>query len=127
MSGNSPKDSQSRAPDEWFIESYAKDDVRVNFYDIYGKVEAIPAFWMEDNIFSLDETPLRVDEISIEDLVEVEWRENEIMPYFLRIKEKSIFRTFRVPLSREDATNKRLVNFLKTNTYSYRIDQDVFL
>lgn len=125
MTGNSPDDSQSTAPDEWFTESYAREDVRVNFYDINGNVEAIPAFWMEGNVFSLDETPLRVNGVSIEDLVEVEWRKNEITPYFLRVKEKSTFRTFRVPLSRGDATNKRLKNFLETNTNSYRIDEDV--
>jgi hypothetical protein len=53
------------------------------------------------------------------------WRDDEITPYFLRVKEKSTFRTFRVRLSGGDAANKRLLNFLETNTYSYRIDQDV--
>jgi hypothetical protein len=125
MTGNAPEDSQPIPPDEWFIESYAKDDVRVNFYDIYGKVEPIPAFWREGNIFWLDETPLRVNGVSIEDVVEVEWRENEITPYFVRIREKSNFRTFRAQLSSKDATDKRLVEFLKTNTYSYRIDRNV--
>ena len=81
MSGNESEESQPMPPDAWFIDSYAKGDVSVNFYDIYGKVEAIPATWMESNIFSLDETPLRVNGVSIEDQVEVEWRGDEITPY----------------------------------------------
>lgn len=126
MTGEAPEDSQPTPPDEWFIQSYAKDDVRVNFYDVHGQVEAISAFWREGNVFWLDETPLLVDGVSMEDVVEVEWRENEITPYFVQVTEKSTLRTFRAKLSSKDATDKRLVDYLKANTYSYRIDRDIF-
>ena len=113
MTGEAPEDSQPTPPDEWFIQSYAKDDVRVNFYDVHGQVEAISAFWREGNVFWLDETPLLVDGVSMEDVVEVEWRENEITPYFVQVTEKSTCLLQGV-LGVRETTKKRLVVYLKT-------------
>jgi hypothetical protein len=127
MSSREPEESRSRPPDEWWTDSYAKGNVRVNFYDIYGKIESIAATWSEDDIFEfeLDETPLLVNGVSIGDIVEVEWRLGEVTPYFVRVNEKSPYRTVRVELNKSDADNPRLKEFLRNSTSSPRIEGDV--
>ena len=125
MSGREPEEGKTIPPDEWWTGSYAKGNVRINFYNIYGQVESLAATWIEDNVFALDETPLLVNGLSIEDEVEVEWREGEVIPYFLRVKRRSIYRTFRVELSGPGAANPRLKEFLRRYTSGARIHQDV--
>lgn len=112
-------------PDEWWVKSYAKGDICVHFYNIYGKVEAITATWIEDNIFALGATPLLVKGVSIEDVVDVEWRRGDVVPYFVRVKEKSPYRTVRVELSRSEANNPRLKEFLRRHTSEPRIEGGV--
>jgi len=109
-------------PDEWWAESYSKGNVCVNFHDIYGKIEAIPATWVEDNIFELDATPLLVNGVSIEDVVEVEWKRGEATPYFVRVKEKSPYRTVRVELRPSEANNPRLREFVRRYCPNHRIE-----
>lgn len=127
MSSGEPEEHGATPPDEWWADSYAKGNVRVNFYDMHGRVESIAATWSEDGVFEFElaETPLLVNGVSIGDVVEVEWRPGEVTPYFVRVKEKSPYRTVRVEISRPEANNPRLKEFVRRYTSGPRIEGEV--
>jgi hypothetical protein len=72
-------------PEEWFAAVAGGRPARVAFIDINGDAELVRADWVEGNIFELAEVPLLVDEATIGDRVEVEWREGDLGPHFVRL------------------------------------------
>jgi hypothetical protein len=71
-------------PEEWFAAVAEGHPQRVAFRDINGETEFVQAEWIEENVFWLGQLPLLVDGVCRDDNVEVEWREGEIEPHFLR-------------------------------------------
>jgi hypothetical protein len=70
-----------------------------------GGFELIKVEWARESIFRIDQVPLRVDGVSLYDLVELEWQDGDVIPRFKQMVERRA-RTIRAVMNdpaREDS------------------------
>jgi hypothetical protein len=112
-------------PDDWWLTYYIDEHVPIVFYDGAGKVETVEATWAKDNIFRIEQTPLRVDGVSLWDCVEVRWEAGDLTPIFVRVKEKSGYRTIRADVQGLGKKDKAHVEeSLLGRVADYRLGED---
>jgi len=106
-----PSSSLDPAPDalfppaEWLTYVAGGRQKEAAFPGIDNEVEMLPVEWIRERIFRVDQVPLRVNGVSLHDLVELEWQEGDVVPRFLRVVERR-GRTIRAMMtdpSREDS------------------------
>lgn len=74
------------------------DQVKVQFIDDEGNVETLWAYPLGDDRYRLDNTPWFADRVSYGDIIEARAPEPGEFPLFIRVVEKSGFRTLRLIL-----------------------------
>jgi hypothetical protein len=116
-------------PDDWWLTYYLGERVPLVFHDAKGQqVETVEAIWERDNIFGIQQTPLRVDGVSLDDSVEVRWEEGDLTPIFVRVKENFGYKTIRADVSSLKARSKSLfVESLRFHVCDTRLAQDVLV
>ena len=116
-------------PPEWF--EYVADgrEQQAVFPTADGKVELVNVHWWEELLFVIKQIPLLVNGISYADVVEVEWREGEIIPHFKRVVDSEGERVVRVTAvgSNEKAMNEFLKDHMDRRHLSYRYENNVLV
>jgi hypothetical protein len=122
-----PDDPTSVPPEKWFAYLAFGHEQEVAFPCDDDRVELLKVEWIRERLFRIQQVPLFANGVSLYDLVEAEWRESDVMPWFKRVAEKSGLRTVRAfltDLEREAAVR----HFAKVNTASrgrYRYENAV--
>ena len=92
-------------PAEW--SAYVADGgARVAaFPAIEGAVELLKVEWVRERIFRVDQVPLRVNSVSLYDLVELEWQDGDALARFKQVTERRgrTIRALMTDSSREDS------------------------
>ena len=92
-------------PDDWWSFYVLGEKIAVTFVDKNGEIEKVDAVYEnEANLFSVRQTPLRIDGVSYYDTIEVRWEDGELTPIFERIHEKEGYGTIRVDQKRAAAS-----------------------
>lgn len=98
-------------PDDWWSFYVLGEKIAVTFVDKNGEIEKVDAVYEnEANLFSVRQTPLRIDGVSYYDTIEVRWEDGELTPIFERIHEKEGYGTIRVDLKK--GSRKRRKNLI---------------
>ena len=123
------EEAAPQLPDDWWLTYYLGECVPLVFHDAEGQIiETVEAIWDRDNIFSIDQTPLKVDGVALGDLVEVRWEEGDLTPIFVRVKENFGFKKIKVDLSMLEAKSQsRFVQSLRDTVYDFRLDEKVLI
>lgn len=123
-----PKRDLPQLPDEWWLTYLPNEEVPVIFKDDNGEIERIEAIWASDNLFEIRQEPLRVNGVSVDDVIEVRWEEGDLTPIFDRLNEKSQFGTIRVNVKKLSGKSRRsLVEYLGRSIASHRVDGAVMV
>lgn len=86
-------------PDDWWLTYLPDESVLITFVDKNGEIERIEATWAyEGNLFKLRQTPLRVNNVSFYDYIEVRWEGGDLTPIFERVHKKDGYGTIRINL-----------------------------
>lgn len=94
--------------DAWFWH-VANGRARVaRFPTTDGGIETLPVRWLKENIFVVNDVPLRVNGVSQFDRVLVEWRDDDPIPFFKQVAKNEGYRTVRVTLT--DANSERYLD-----------------
>lgn len=123
------EEGASSLPDDWWLTYCLGEHVQLVFHDAEGQiVETVEATWERDNIFCIQQTPLKIDGVSLEDAVEVRWEAGDLTPIFVRVKEKSSCKKIRVDLSMLNAKSQRhFVEALRDKVFDYRLGDNVLV
>ena len=129
MSLDEPKRALTQLPDEWWLTYLPDESVAVIFQDKNVEIERVEAIWAgEDNLFEIQQVPLRVNGVSLDDVIEVRWEEGDITPIFDRVNEKSQFGTIRVNVKNLSGKARRsLVEYLGRSISDHRTDGGVMV
>lgn len=122
-----PEDPALAPPDKWFDYIGEDHSQTATFPSINNQRESLPVDWMRDRLFRVEEVPLFVDYVSLYDLVEVEWRDGDIIPCFKRVVENYGYRTIRAVVNELDRVSD-ILQFAKMNTekpMKYRYEEGV--
>lgn len=128
-----PKAKEIRAlrelPDDWWLTYLHDERVPVTFVDKNGEIERIEATWAyEGNLFKLRQTPLRVNDVSFYDYIEVRWEPGDLTPIFERVHGKDGYGTIRIKvkgLSRK--ARRTLIDSLGYSISNQRFDGDLMV
>ena len=100
-----PEFAELLPPAEWSAHVAGGGQQEAKFPGSDGEVELLRVDWVRERIFRVDQVPLRVNGVSLYDLVELEWPEGDAVPCFRQVVERR-GRTIRAVLNdsgREDA------------------------
>lgn len=122
-----PKDPASMPPEQWISDVAEGMRQEVTFPTMNNKVEIVRVEWMRERLFRVEEVPLRVNGVSLYDLVEGEWRDGESIPHFKRVVENYGYRTVRAIVNQPDRLDS-ILEFAKMNTeepMKYRCEERI--
>lgn len=122
-------DPATLPPEEWLAEVRTGLRQEVRFPSSKGGSEIVRVDWMRERLFRVEEVPLFVNGVSLYDLVEVEWRGKDLIPYFKRVAENYGYRTIRAVVNDLDRSED-IEDFAKKNTddsIKYRCEQGVLV
>ena len=123
-----PDDPASGPPEKWFAYLAFGHQQEVVFPCNDDKRELLKVEWIRKRLFRLQQVPLSANGVSLDDLVEVEWRDGDLIPWFKRVAEKRGHRTIRAVVT-DPESEPRVRHFAKVNLADrkkYRYENSVF-
>lgn len=124
-----PKDPASMPPAQWISDVAEGMRQEVTFPTVNNQVEIVRVEWMRERLFRVEEVPLRVNGVSLYDLVEAEWRDGESTPHFKRVVENYGYRTVRA-IFNPSASLDSILKFAKMNAeepMKYRCEERILV
>lgn len=109
-----PEDPTLNPPEKWFayLAFGHQQEVAIPCGD--DRIELLRVDWIRDRLFRINQVPLLTNEVSLYDLVEAEWREGNLIPWFKHVAEKSRLRTVRAIVS-DPESEAAVRHFAKVN------------
>lgn len=105
VGGSDPRASGSESrvpPAEWFTYIAEVYYEKAAFPVADAKAELLRVNWQYELLFYVEQVPLLTNVVSLGDIVEMEWKDGDIIPRFKRVVEASGQRTVRVDLATSD-------------------------
>jgi hypothetical protein len=123
----SEETSGFQPPAEWLAHIAEHAQQQAIFPSEGGGRELLKVEWKGGRIFRVDQIPCWVNAVSLYDLVEVDWSDEEIVPLFKRVAERSGLRTIRAVVNDPKGTwlIERFADINFSDPKRYRIDKRV--
>jgi hypothetical protein len=122
-----PEDPTLGPPEKWFAYLAFGHQQEVAFPSTDDQVELVKVEWKRARLFRVAQVTLLVNDVSLYDLVEAEWRDGDLIPHFKRVAERSGHRTIRAVVTdlESEASIRHFAKLNTTDRKRYRYEKGV--